>query len=131
MKINELIKELCPNGVEWKTFGEVSEFRRGSFPQPYTNPSWYGGEDAAPFVQVADVKDDFFELKEQTKQTISIIAQPLSVFVPKGSVLITLQGTIGRVAITQYDAYVDRTIAIFTNFKREMSKKYFCYVAKH
>ena len=129
-KLDELIKELCPDGVEYKAIEEVAEYRRGSFPQPYTNPNWYGGIDSAPFVQVADIKDDFFELKEKTKQTISKIAQPNSVFVRKGTVLITIQGTIGRVAITQYDAYVDRTIAIFTNYLIPINKKYFCYVAK-
>lgn len=129
-KLDELINKLCPDGVEYKKIEDVAEYRRGSFPQPYTNPNWYGGPDAAPFVQVADVKDKYFELKDTTKQTISKIAQPNSVFVKKGTVLITIQGTIGRVAITQYDAYVDRTIAIFSEFKIEISKKYFCYVAK-
>ena len=27
--IEDLLKEHCPNGVEWKTLGEVCEFRRG------------------------------------------------------------------------------------------------------
>ena len=28
-KLEQLIKELCPNGVEWKTLGEVAELKRG------------------------------------------------------------------------------------------------------
>ena len=54
-RINDLIKELCPNGVVFKRIGEIANYRRGSFPQPYTNESYYGGEDAMPFVQVADI----------------------------------------------------------------------------
>lgn len=126
-KIEELIERLCPNGVEYKTIGEVATYRRGSFPQPYTNSSFYGGDGAMPFVQVADIEDNGFKLKENTKQTISKIAQPKSIYVPKGTVICSIQGTIGRVAITQFDSYIDRTIAIFESFKIEINKRFFAY----
>lgn len=126
-KLEELIEKLCPNGVEYKTIGEISTYRRGSFPQPYTNSSFYGGEGAMPFVQVADVENYGLLLKENTKQTISKIAQPKGIFVPKDTVICSIQGTIGRVAITQYDAYVDRTIAIFDGFKIHINKRFFAY----
>lgn len=130
-RLEELLKKLCPNGVDNVPLKEVAEFRRGSFPQPYTNASWYGGNNCMPFIQVADMLDDKFYLVEKTKQTISEVAQPKSVFVETGTVLVSLQGTIGRVAITQYDCFVDRTIAIFTKFKiNDLNKKYFAYVLK-
>ena len=84
-----------------------------------------------PFVQVADVADFGFCLNTTTKQKISTLAQPKSVFVKAGTVLVSLQGTIGRVAITQYDCYVDRTLAIFTEFKAPINKKYFAYQLKN
>lgn len=113
-------------GTTWKTIGEIAEYRRGSFPQPYGEARWYGGDNAAPFVQVADV-DENMRLVEDTKRKISKLAQPKSVFVPAGTVIVTLQGTIGRVAITQYDSYVDRTLAIFERFKIDINKRYFAY----
>lgn len=116
-RIEELIERLCPNGVEYKTIGEVATYRRGSFPQPYTDSSFYGGDGAMPFVQVADIEDNGFKLKEKTKQTISKIAQPKSIYVPKETVICSIQGTIGRVAITQFDSYIDRTIAILRVLK--------------
>ena len=128
-RLDELIKQFCPDGVECKTLEDIATYRRGSFPQPYGRPQWYGGEDAMPFVQVADVREDF-KLVEDTKQKISKLAQPKSIFVPKDSVIVTLQGTIGRVAITQYDSYVDRTLAIFEDYKIEINKKFFAYVLK-
>lgn len=117
--------------VEWKPLSEVATFRRGSFPQPYGNSDWYDGEGCMPFVQVADVADFGFCLNTTTKQKISTLAQPKSVFVNAGTVLVSLQGTIGRVAITQYDCYVDRTLAIFTGFKAPINKKYFAYQLKN
>jgi type I restriction enzyme S subunit len=112
--------------VKWMTLGEIAGYRRGSFPQPYGESRWYGGDGAMPFVQVADVGEDM-KLVENTKQTISKLAQSKSVFVPTGTVIVTLQGSIGRVAITQYDSYLDRTLAIFESFKIQINKKYFAY----
>lgn len=113
--------------VEWKNLGDIAEFRRGSFPQPYGDKRWYDGENAMPFVQVADIAESEMRLNEKTKRQISLLAQPKSVFVPKGTVIVSLQGSIGKVAITQYDCYVDRTLAIFENFSCEIDKKYFAY----
>lgn len=111
---------------EWKSLGEIATFRRGSFPQPYGKSEWYDGDGAMPFVQVVDVSTDM-QLVNDTKKKISKLAQPKSVFVPKGTVIVTLQGSVGRVAITQYDSYVDRTLAIFERFDIEIDKKYFAY----
>lgn len=129
-RLDELIAELCPDGVEYKELMEICHYRRGSFPQPYGNAAWYGGELAMPFVQVADIEENKFTLVDKTKQTISQLAQPKSVFVKHGTVIVSIQGTIGRVAITQYDSYVDRTIAIFDNFNIQVNKKYFAYQLK-
>lgn len=107
--------------------GAIADYRRGSFPQPYGNSEWYGGVGAMPFVQVADVEENGMVLREQTKQQISVVAQPKSVYVPAGTVICSIQGSIGRVAITQYDAYVDRTLAIFEKYKTDINKRYFAY----
>ncbi|WP_146492132.1 restriction endonuclease subunit S [Vibrio sp. T20] len=117
-------------GAEWNNLEDIASFRRGSFPQPYGNSEWYDGEGNMPFVQVADVADFGFKLHQKTKQKISKLAQPKSVFVEEGTVIVSLQGTIGRVAITQYDTYVDRTLAIFTNYKVDVNKKYFAHQLK-
>jgi type I restriction enzyme S subunit len=113
--------------VKWMTIGEIASYRRGSFPQPYGDSRWYGGINAIPFVQVADVAESGMRLNETTKQQISELAMPKSIFVPKGTVIVSLQGSIGRVAITQYDSYVDRTLAIFEQYKIDIDKRYFAY----
>ena len=117
-------------GWEEKTLKEVAKYRRGSFPQPYGNKEWYDGDGSMPFVQVAELQEDSFEMIQVTKRRISKIAQPLSVFVPAGTVLVSLQGSIGKVAITDYDCYVDRTIAIFQNYKINIDKIFFAYQIK-
>ena len=112
---------------EEKRLGEVAIFRRGSFPQPYGLSKWYDELNGMPFVQVFDV-DSNFKLKPTTKQKISDIAKPKSVFVEKGTIVLTIQGSIGRIAITQYDCYVDRTLLVFQSFIENVDVKFFAYV---
>ena len=114
---------------EQRKLGEVANYRRGSFPQPYGKSEWYDGEEAMPFVQVADVTDTM-KLVDDTKQKISKLAQPMSVYAEENSVLVTLQGSIGRVAITQYGAFVDRTVLIFEKYKTEIDNTFWAYIIK-
>ena len=114
---------------EQRKLSDGAGFRRGSFPQPYGNKDWYDGEGAMPFVQVADVSNDM-KLVNDTKQKISKLAQPMSVFAEEGSVLVTLQGSIGRVAITQYGAFVDRTVLIFDKYEDGIDKRFWAYIIK-
>jgi type I restriction enzyme S subunit len=123
------MQQLLTPKEDWeiKKLGDIARYRRGSFPQPYGLPQWYDENNGTPFVQVFDV-DKNMRLKSTTKQKISDLAKDKSVFVQKGNVVITLQGSIGRIAITQYDAYVDRTLLIFTDYKVPMDKVFFAFV---
>jgi len=120
-----------PDSWEWVRLSEITSYRRGSFPQPYTDLTSYGGPNSMPFVQVADVDEVSYRLKNETKKTISQKAMPFSVFAPKGTVVVTLQGSIGKVAITQYDSYVDRTLAIFHHIYGQIDKMFFSIVLKN
>ncbi|NCB67428.1 MAG: restriction endonuclease subunit S [Bacteroidia bacterium] len=115
--------------AEWeeKKLGEVANFRRGSFPQPYGLPEWYDDENGMPFIQVFDVDDNML-LKPTTKNKISKVASKQSVFVKTGTLVITIQGSIGRIAKTQYDAYIDRTLLIFQSYKLPINVDYFKFV---
>ncbi|WOW94984.1 restriction endonuclease subunit S (plasmid) [Lactococcus cremoris] len=133
-KIDDSVKKKVPelrfpgftDDWEERKLGEHAKYRRGSFPQPYGNKEWYDGEGAMPFVQVVDVTNKL-TLVENTKQKISKLAQSKSVFVPKGTVVVTLQGSIGRVAITQYDSFVDRTLLIFEDYEKETDERFWAY----
>ena len=46
-------------------------------------------------------------------------------FVKKGTIILTIQGSIGRICITQYDAYVDRTLLIFESLLEDFNKYFF------
>ncbi|MCQ6659751.1 restriction endonuclease subunit S [Leuconostoc citreum] len=128
-KFPELRFEGFTDDWEERKLGDHAKYRRGSFPQPYGNKEWYDGEGAMPFVQVVDVTNNL-TLVENTKQKISKLAQSKSVFVPKGKVVVTLQGSIGRVAITQYDSFVDRTLLIFEDYEKETDERFWAYTVQ-
>ena len=132
-KNGELVPEVRFAGFtdawEQRKLEECASYRRGSFPQPYGKKEWYDGDFAMPFVQVADVTEEM-GLVENTKQKISKIAQSMSVFAEKNSVLVTLQGSIGRVAITQYEAFIDRTVLIFEKYTKKTDALFWAYVIK-
>lgn len=113
---------MLPEGWGFIKLEDIADYRRGSFPQPYGLDKWYS-ENGHPFVQVYDV-DKNLKLKPETKSKISDLAADKSVFVPKGTILVTLQGSIGRVAITQYPAYVDRTLLIIQSLKKKGDTSY-------
>jgi type I restriction enzyme S subunit len=114
---------------EWEeiTLERLAKYRRGSFPQPYGNPEWVDEVNGYPFIQVYDI-DKNMKLKPDTKIKISDAAIGKSVFIPKETVIVSLQGSIGRVAITQYDAYVDRTVLLFQEFIVPMEKVFFAFI---
>lgn len=114
---------------EWgeKKLGDIANFRRGSFPQPYGLRKWYDDKNGFPFVQVYDV-DNNSKLKEVTKRKISKEAKELSVFAKEGTIVLTIQGSIGRIALTQYDACIDRTLLIFESFNIPIDKYFFMQI---
>ncbi len=116
-------------GWEVKKLGEIAKYRRGSFPQPYGLDKWYDDTNGMPFIQVFDVGKNR-KLKLETKRKISKLAQAMSVFVPKESIVLTLQGSIGRIALTQYDAYCDRTLLIFESIDYALDKFFFLLVVE-
>ena len=114
---------MVPEGWSRNKLSEIAEYRRGSFPQPYGLEKWFD-TNGHRFVQVYDV-DHNLRLKPTTKTRISDLAANQSVFAPQGTILVTLQGSIGRVAMTQYDAYVDRTLLIIRELKIPGDSFYF------
>jgi type I restriction enzyme S subunit len=118
--------------VSWDAIklSDLAKFRRGSFPQPYGLEKWYDEKNGFPFVQVYDVGDNY-QLKNETKRKISLEAAELSVFIKKGTLILAIQGSIersiGRMAITQYDAYIDRTLLIFQSFIKPADQKFILF----
>lgn len=123
-KLTEL--GVIPEDWDLMALRYIAKYRRGSFPQPYGLRKWYDDVLGNPFIQVFDI-DDNLRLKPETKKRLSKEAEKMSVFAKKGSVVLTINGSLGRVALTQYDGYIDRTLLIFEKFYIPIDKHYFTY----
>lgn len=63
-KIDELIAEMCPDGVEWKSIGEVCDtitdyVAAGSFADVARNVKYNTSKDSAQLVRTTDLKSNF------------------------------------------------------------------------
>lgn len=54
-KVEELIEQLCPDGVEYKTLGEISSIVRGASPRPIKNYIT-SDEKGVNWIKIGDVK---------------------------------------------------------------------------
>ena len=54
-ELEKLMQELCPNGVEYKPFGEVATIVRGASPRPIKN-FVTTDDDGVNWIKIGDVK---------------------------------------------------------------------------
>lgn len=88
-KIEQMIKDLCPDGVKWVKLGAVCEIYDGTHQTPkYT-------DDGIPFISVENIKDIY-----GSKKYISVEAFNAYKIKPQiGDVFLTRIGTIGSCAV--------------------------------
>ncbi len=94
---------------EWveTTLGEVATWGAGGTPKA-GDPRYYDGG-TIPWAVIADVQDDYISITEKsiTEEGLRTIGH----HAPEGSVLVTMYGTIGRVAITAMPMATNQAIA--------------------
>lgn len=88
-RIQELIKELCPNGVEWKKLGEICSVYDGT----HQTPKYV--EDGIPFISVENIKDIYNSKKYISKEAFDAYKIKPQI----GDVFLTRIGTIGACAV--------------------------------
>lgn len=98
-KIEKLIKELCPNGVEWKKLGEVCvHICSGGTPNS-KNSAYYNGE--IPWLRTQEI--DFRDIYE-TGMTITQegLDNSSAKWIPANCVIVAMYGaTVGKIGINK------------------------------
>ena len=129
MKLNELIKELCPNGVEYRTLGEVAKVTSGSSaPQASSDFSKNG----IPFCRTSDVGKihlsvDFNEIADRITETA---ARKMNLM-PKGTILIPKSGAstlLNHKVRLSIDSYVVSHLAAVIPNKKIINDRFLYYV---
>lgn len=124
-KIEELIKKLCPNGVEYKTIGELFDVKNGYTPSKNNKYFWENGN--IPWFRMDDIRTNGNILNDAT-QHITELAIKNRKF-PKDSLIVATTATIGVHALIKCDFVCNQQltcVAIKEKFKNDLNIK-FCF----
>lgn len=94
-KLDELIKELCPNGVEYFKLSQLFETKNGYTPSKNNSEYWVNG--TIPWFRMEDIRENGRILCEAI-QNVSKSAVKGKVF-PQNSIIISTSATIGEHAL--------------------------------
>lgn len=94
-KLDKLIKELCPNGVEYKELGEVFNLKNGYTPSKAKNEYWENG--TIPWFRMEDLRLNG-NILSNAIQNVNSLGIKGKLF-PKDSIIIATSATIGEHAL--------------------------------
>lgn len=118
-KIQQLIKELCPDGVEYKALGEVMDITRGASPRPINN-FITNDENGVSWIKIGDV-DPKSKYITQTKEKITIEGAEKSRFLKKGDFVLSNSMSYGRPYILKIDGCIHDGWISMRNFKEVLN----------
>lgn len=122
-RVEELIQQLCPNGVEWKKLGEVCEFQNG-----FSFKSSTFKKQGKPILRITNIKDSVIDTASLVYfEDMDYIGQELSQFkVVKGDIVIAMSGaTTGKLGYLTSDEifYLNQRVGKFVP-KSNLDRKY-------
>ncbi len=99
-KIDELLKELCPDGVEWKTIKELFETRNGYTPSTKNSSFWTNGD--IPWFKMEDIRDKGHILADAYSHITKSALKGKGLF-KANSIILATSATIGEHALITVD----------------------------
>ena len=99
-KLDELIAELCPDGVEYKSIGEVCDFRNG-----FAFKSSKFKNNGEPILRISNIRDGKIDTNNLAYFDLTDYAEDLSPYiVNKGDIVVAMSGaTTGKIGINDTD----------------------------
>ena len=125
-KQDELLRELCPNGVEYKKLGEIATVLRGASPRPIkkyiTNDS-----DGVNWIKIGDVPVGSKYIT-QSEEKITKEGTEKSRYVRKGDFILSNSMSFGRPYILAIDGCIHDGWLSISNFKDVFLSDYLYYL---
>ena len=94
-KLNELIAQLCPDGVEYISLGDLFNTRNGYTPSKSKAEYWENG--TIPWFRMEDIRENGRILSDAS-QHVSVTAVKGSLF-PENSIIVATSASIGEHAL--------------------------------
>ena len=127
-KLEQLIKELCPNGVEYKKLGDVCYKIVDGM---HSLPTEAGTTGEYPILSAQNVHDNLIDyITNKYVEEDIFIKENKRTNVENGDVLLTIVGAIGRTALVKTDlkALFQRSICVIKPKRDEINSSYLKYV---
>ena len=125
-KLDELLRELCPNGVDYKKLGEIATVLRGASPRPIkkyiTNDS-----DGVNWIKIGDVPVGSKYIT-QSEEKITKEGTEKSRYVRKGDFILSNSMSFGRPYILAIDGCIHDGWLSISNFKDVFLSDYLYYL---
>ena len=126
MKLKEMINELCPNGVEFKKFGEIAQISRGASPRPIKN-FITTDENGVNWVKIGDVAIGSKYITG-TNEKITQEGAKKSRAVHKGDFILSNSMSFGRPYIMKIDGCIHDGWLSISEFEEFLISDFLYYV---
>ncbi|MCR5248803.1 MAG: restriction endonuclease subunit S [Paludibacteraceae bacterium] len=122
-KIEKLIKELCPNGVEWKKLGDVCTFQNG-----FAFKSQFFKENGNAIIRITNINKNTIDLNDVVFFDKSDYRENLSIYeIHNGDILVAMSGaTTGKIGVYKGldTCYLNQRVGTFRPFCDILSNQY-------
>jgi len=126
-RIDDLIRNLCPDGVEFRTLEEIFETRNGYTPSKNDPEAWAGND--VPWFRMDDIRSRGRILRDAT-QRISTSAVKGGRIFSADSILVATSATIGEHALVRVPHLSNQrftNLAIKDDFRKSFDIKFLFY----
>lgn len=126
-KMQELIRELCPKGVEWKRMDEVFEMKNGYTPSKANQGFWENGD--IPWFRMEDIRQNGRILSDSIQHITKEAVKGGRLF-PANSFIMATTATIGEHALIIVDSLANQQFTNLTIRKsliKQIHVKYLFY----
>ena len=125
-RLDELIEQLCPDGVEYRALGELFNTRNGYTPSKTNKNFWTNG--TVPWFRMEDIRENGTILNHAI-QNVSENAIKGSLF-PADSIIVATSATIGQHALIKVPSIANQRftyLMVKKNFKERFDAKFLYY----
>jgi type I restriction enzyme S subunit len=126
-KIEELIQQFCPDGVELKELQEVFEIKNGYTPSKSNSEFWTNG--TIPWFRMEDIRQNGHILSDSIQHITPEAVKGSGLF-PANSIIVATTATIGEHALVIVDSLANQQFTFLSkrkSFDNELNMKFFHY----
>jgi type I restriction enzyme S subunit len=130
-RIEELITNLCPQGVEFKELQQLFSMRNGYTPRTSNRSYWTGG--TVPWFRMEDIRENGRVLRDSLQKITMDAVKGESLF-PANSIIVATSATIGEHALVSIPHLSNQrftSLAVKPEFSDRLDMKfafYYCFV---